>query len=233
MPYKTGTMKGELTTAEIRKLIRAHNVLMSIKIPPKTTRDGIFKILDDKGYMVNHVRKSIQRRYKNERKPNVTLDQATKVLEKPGKTQEQKDTMKANKEKKAAQLKQREGDLIKAGATLAKARAKAKAKKPDPEPDPEPEEDPVLQLEDTNISINKALRRKKNIAFKQEYKKSIYQVLGLGKQKDEEQSPRSPAEIKKICRKLKLKNHPDKGGSAEVFDSIQKACDIFMETFRD
>ena len=45
----------ELTTAEIRKLIRAHNVLMSIKIPPQTSREGILKILDDKGYMVNHI----------------------------------------------------------------------------------------------------------------------------------------------------------------------------------
>ena len=69
----------ELTTAEIRKLIRAHNVLMSIKIPPQTSREGILKILDDKGYMVNHIRKSIQRRYGTEKKPNVTLKQADTI----------------------------------------------------------------------------------------------------------------------------------------------------------
>ena len=229
MPLKNG----ELSTPEIRKLIRAHNVLVSIVIPPKSTRQQIIDILDKKGYTVNHKNKAIIRKDKKIDKINVNLTRADRVLKKPEKTQEQKDAMKASKEKKAAKLKQREGDLIKAGATLAKVRAKAKAKKPDPEPEVVPEEDEVLQLEDSNVSINKALRRKKNIAFKQEYKKSIYQVLGLGKQKDEEQSPRSPAEIKKICRKLKLKNHPDKGGSPEVFDSIQKACDIFMETFRD
>tara|TARA_R110000744_G_scaffold22547_1_gene57584 strand:+ start:1268 stop:2365 length:1098 start_codon:yes stop_codon:yes gene_type:complete len=82
MVYKTGKLKGELTTSEIRKLIRAHNILMSIKIPPKTDREGIFKILDDNGYMVNHVRQSIQRRNKNTRKPNVTLDQAEKIIPK-------------------------------------------------------------------------------------------------------------------------------------------------------
>ena len=79
----------ELTTAEIRKLIRAHNVLMSIKIPPQTSREGILKILDDKGYMVNHIRKSIQRRYGTEKKPNVTLKQADTILKKPEKTQSQ------------------------------------------------------------------------------------------------------------------------------------------------
>tara|TARA_R110001592_G_scaffold28832_2_gene105175 strand:+ start:861 stop:2549 length:1689 start_codon:yes stop_codon:yes gene_type:complete len=91
----------ELTTAEIRKLIRAHNVLMSIKIPPQTSREGILKILDDKGYMVNHIRKSIQRRYKNERKPNVTLKQADTILKKPEKTQSQ---IKMDVEKKKAKI---------------------------------------------------------------------------------------------------------------------------------
>ena len=104
MPYKRGTMKGELTTTEIRKLIRAHNVLMSIKIPPKTTRDGIFKILDDKGYMVNHVRKSIQRRYKNERKPNITIDQAEKILPKPKPRAKKPDPAPAPKEDKKKAL---------------------------------------------------------------------------------------------------------------------------------
>ena len=62
---------------------------MSIKIPPQTSREGILKILDDKGYMVNHIRKSIQRRYGTEKKPNVTLKQADTILKKPEKTQSQ------------------------------------------------------------------------------------------------------------------------------------------------
>ena len=72
-----------------------------------------------------------------------------------------------------------------------------------------------------------------NLEFKKQYKKSIYQVLELGTQAQSEANPKSPAEIKKICRRLKLKNHPDKGGSADIFSSIQDACDIFMKTFRD
>ena len=37
MPYKTGSLKGELTVPELRRLVRQHNELMSLKIPP----DGI------------------------------------------------------------------------------------------------------------------------------------------------------------------------------------------------
>jgi len=59
MPYKTGKMKGELTTPEIRKLIRGHNILTSIKIPKGATRDEIIKIVEKKGYMINHEKKSL------------------------------------------------------------------------------------------------------------------------------------------------------------------------------
>ena len=39
MPYKSGKLKGELTGAELRKLIRAHNILSKITIPKGTDRD--------------------------------------------------------------------------------------------------------------------------------------------------------------------------------------------------
>ena len=180
-----------LTTPEIRKLIRAHNVLMSIKIPPKTTRDGILKILDDKGYMVNHVRQSIQRRYKNERKPNITLNQAEKIIPK---------------------------------------RQARKKKDPAPAPAPvvEEEDKEVLAIGDKpEVKVNKALRKRLNKDFKDKHKKSIYQVLEF----DNLATP-SPAEVKKRCRKLKLKNHPDKGGDTEVFQMVQDACDIFESSFK-
>ena len=118
----------ELTTAEIRKLIKAHNVLMSITIPAKATRQQIFKILDDKGYMVNHVRKSIQRRYKNERKPNVTLAQADKILKKPEKTALQKQKADETKAKKA-EAKAKEIKLAKKEAVKEFKQKKAEATK--------------------------------------------------------------------------------------------------------
>ena len=101
----------ELTTPQIRKLIKAHNVLMSIKIPVGSSRQQILKILDDKGYMVNHIRKSIQRRYKNERKPNVTLTQADKILKKPEKTALQKQKAEESKAKKAEATMRKSGSI--------------------------------------------------------------------------------------------------------------------------
>tara|TARA_S200002703_G_scaffold131662_1_gene119266 strand:- start:862 stop:1641 length:780 start_codon:yes stop_codon:yes gene_type:complete len=130
MPIKSGELKGELTTAEIRKLIKAHNVLMSIKIPVGATRSQILKILDDKGYMVNHVRKSIQRRYKNERKPNVTLKQAEKITAPKKKTELQKQKMKEAKEAKEEKKKKDERAIRKKAVEEEKKRGAKKAPKP-------------------------------------------------------------------------------------------------------
>lgn len=45
---------GELTTPEIRKLIRAHNILSAIKIPKGAKRKDIIDLLKNKGYMIDH-----------------------------------------------------------------------------------------------------------------------------------------------------------------------------------
>jgi len=54
MPYKTGKLKGELLVSEIRKLVRLHNKLSKIKIPPRSSRDDIIKIVESNGYKVDH-----------------------------------------------------------------------------------------------------------------------------------------------------------------------------------
>ena len=52
MPPKKKIPVGELTSAEIRKLIRAHNTIVKknllIKIPAGTTREGLIKLVEDK-----------------------------------------------------------------------------------------------------------------------------------------------------------------------------------------
>ena len=55
MPYKKGSLKGQLTTAEIRKLIRSHNVLVKkslIKIPAGSSRDQLIKLIDKAGLVM-------------------------------------------------------------------------------------------------------------------------------------------------------------------------------------
>jgi len=54
MPYIGGKLKGQLTQTDIRKLIVSHNKLSKISIPPKTNRDGLIKLIHNKGYRVDH-----------------------------------------------------------------------------------------------------------------------------------------------------------------------------------
>ncbi len=80
MPYKTGKLKGELKAAEIRKLIKAHNKINTIKIPPKSTRDDLIKLVEKAGYRVNHKGQNIIRDVK--RKEVIGLKGAEKMFPK-------------------------------------------------------------------------------------------------------------------------------------------------------
>ena len=71
MPYKTGKLKGELTAPELRRLIKEHNKLMSIKIPPKTDRDGLLKLIEDNKYKVNHEQQKLVPVVQMKRKPTI------------------------------------------------------------------------------------------------------------------------------------------------------------------
>jgi len=73
MPYKSGKLKGELTVAELRRLVRQHNELMSLKIPPKTDRDGIIALIKKGGYDIDHQNQKLVPRVKMKRKPVVRL----------------------------------------------------------------------------------------------------------------------------------------------------------------
>ena len=80
MPYKRGKLKGELTGPEIRKLIKAHNKLNTIKIPPKSKRDDLIKLVENSGYKVNHKGQNIVRDVN--KKEVITLSGAEKMFPK-------------------------------------------------------------------------------------------------------------------------------------------------------
>ena len=231
MVYKSGKMKGQLTTTEIRKLIRAHNVLMSIKIPPKSSREDIMKILQSNNYKVDHEAEALVPLTDMKRKPKVNMKKASDVLPKP-KTKEEKKASKAERDKKKSM---KEKDLkqqgFKAGASLQRAVSKRQARK---KTVPKKEKKPAtLQLGDKPADkpapFKKALRAKLNKEFKQKFKTNIWNVLEFS---GATATP-SPAEVKKRCRKLKLKHHPDKtGGDDEMFKKVQEACDVYVESFK-
>ena len=82
----------ELTTPEIRKLIKAHNILVSIKIPAKATRADILKLIVAKGYKVDHVKKALVRLPGKVRPKTIDMKKADDIVKKPEKTAEQKNS---------------------------------------------------------------------------------------------------------------------------------------------
>ena len=78
MPPKKTTPAGELTAPELRKLIRAHNILSKITIPKGTDRQGLIKLIEKRKYVVNHVKKSIDPKV-SRREGIITLKKAEEL----------------------------------------------------------------------------------------------------------------------------------------------------------
>lgn len=134
MPYKTGSMKGELTTPEIRKLIKAHNVLVSIKIPKGASREEIIALVEKNGYKVNHEKQALVPKVEMKRRPTVDMKKADKTLPKP-KTAEEKAAAKKvreikKQEKETEAYKKREAQVKAIGKVVAR-RKKGELKQPE------------------------------------------------------------------------------------------------------
>lgn len=95
MPLKNG----ELNASELRRLIREHNKLVSLKIPKGTNRDGLIKLIKSQGYEIDHKRQRLfPIRVQSNKKypPVVNLPPAP-----PKKTAEEKEEEKKQKRMKA------------------------------------------------------------------------------------------------------------------------------------
>ena len=77
MAPKSKTPEGELTAPELRKLIRAHNILSKITIPKGTDRGGLIKLIEGKNYVVDHGNKAIKP--KQQRGKQITLKKAEEL----------------------------------------------------------------------------------------------------------------------------------------------------------
>lgn len=100
MPYKTGKMKGELTTPEIRKLIKAHNVLVSIKIPKGAKREDIIALVKKNGYEVNHEKQALVPKVEMQRKKTIGLKKAQEITKPKPLTEEEKKKRQQAKQKR-------------------------------------------------------------------------------------------------------------------------------------
>tara|TARA_R110000796_G_scaffold17137_3_gene52999 strand:- start:1224 stop:2282 length:1059 start_codon:yes stop_codon:yes gene_type:complete len=241
MAPKSKTPEGELTAPELRKLIRAHNILSKITIPKGTDRGGLIKLIEDNNYVVDHGNKVIKP--KQQRGKQITLKKAEE-LTKPKPVSDAVKKQRAEKKKEQEEAKEKDIKIAKKQAVqeFKQKKKEAEKKKPAPakkeaekkKPAPAKKSAPLLLGDkapappEAPAPFKKALRTRLNKDFKKKYDKNIWDALEMYST-----STPSPAEVKKVCRKLQLKNHPDKGGDEEVFKSIREACEIYVETFKE
>ena len=190
MPYKSGTLKGELTGAELRKLIRAHNILVSIKIPKGTDRDGLIKLIEKHGYKIDHKHKKIvDKKTTRPRRPVITLEKAKELTKPKPVTELQKQKTKEKKEEKEIQ-KKKEVRQIKKEA-IKKEKEVQKKKK---------------DIKDKLLSKSKSKEKMPSISTQTETPKKK-QVLKLPSQKPKkiiiDKSKKPPMNIKEIEPKKK------------------------------
>ena len=104
MPYKTGEFKGELTAAEIRKLIRGHNKLVSLKIPKGLDRNGLIKFLARNKYDVDHKNKKLINKVPS-RYTQVSLERAERITKRKPKPEKKEPEKKEPEKKKVEAIK--------------------------------------------------------------------------------------------------------------------------------
>ena len=228
MVYTKGKLKGQLTTAEIRKLISAHNKLSKITIPPKSKREDILKLLTDKGFSVNHEQQKLEQ-IRVEKK-DVDLEQAKEI------------TKRKPRAKPVPKPKPKPKPLPKED----EVRPIEKVGRPKVDPNKikviTPEKKKLLAIEDKkkeekkkedkpkrDFKINRSERKKMlGQLIDDTGGKMIYLHKVLGMKPSEE----TPELVKQKCRELKLKFHPDKNNEPDQdkFDLVQKVCKILLDT---
>jgi hypothetical protein len=110
MPPKKTTPAGELTAPELRKLIKAHNILSKITIPKGTDRQGLIKLIEGKNYKIDHENKAIKPQVK--RGKQITLKKAEE-LTKPKPVSEAVKKQRAEKKKEKEEEKKKDIKIAK------------------------------------------------------------------------------------------------------------------------
>ena len=127
MPPKKTIPAGELTAPELRKLIRAHNILSKITIPKGTDRQGLIKLIEKRKYVVNHVKKSIDPKV-SRREGIITLKKAEE-LTKPKPVSEAVKKQRAEKKKEKEEEKKKDIKIAKKEAVQEFKQKKKEAQK--------------------------------------------------------------------------------------------------------
>ena len=111
-----------LSKPELRKLIRAHNVLSKITIPKGATLEDMVKLVEKAGYKVNHEKKRLDAQVK--RGKQITLKKAEEITKPKPKTALQKQKAQEKKEEKEMEQKKKERGIRKKAVEEEKIRQK-------------------------------------------------------------------------------------------------------------
>ena len=193
--YKAGTLKGELTTSEIRKLIRAHNKASSIKISPKSTREDIIGILKKAGYSVNHEKAELRPLSKRKYHTLKVVSQKTIAEELPKPkplTEAQKKQRQQAKQKKAGEKAFLKA-VIPKPPSVSKPSKGVKVGKPPPKPKKEEPKIDKKQIDKLSLEYIKEIKKmsplktlaKIQSTFKK-YEKKMYDFIGTNRDNYEE-----------------------------------------------
>jgi len=115
-----------LSKTELRKLIRAHNVLSKITIPKGATAQDMVKLLEEKNYEVDHENKEIKKKVSRGRQ--IKLKDTEKILTPKEKTALQKQKASEKKAEKEMEKKKREREIKKKAIADEKGRQKKKVR---------------------------------------------------------------------------------------------------------
>lgn len=85
-----------LSVKELKTLIKAHNKLSQIKIPPKAKAEDLVKLIESNGYKVDHEKKELKPVVKRGKK--ITMKKAEELV--PKKKEKTEEDKKKTKDKK-------------------------------------------------------------------------------------------------------------------------------------
>lgn len=230
MPYKKGSLKGQLTTAEIRKLISAHNKLSKITIPPRSTRDDIMKIISKSGFRVNHEQQKLEQTRAT--KKDVSLEKAKETTKRVPKTEQQKQQSKERMEKKKIE-KEKELKLAKKeGVKEFKEKKKqAEKKKPVEKPVEKPKKKTSTMGTQTDDKP-KPVEKKKPLQIEDKKKMSPQQVWDSVKDLDWKTNVRSQIN-RTFGKEFIVKDAEIKDGKIIIKYVLSKSHAEFLEDDED
>lgn len=177
----------KLSAAQIRKIIKAHNIEATVKIPTGLKKDELEKFVESQGFKINHDEKSISKGGKK-----ITLEQAEKLTAPKQKTALQKQKAEEKKEEKAVAQKKKERELKKEAVKKATKDLVPKTsmpKKVGSKPVPKKKEAPKKKEEDKTV-----IRGGKVVKYSKKDEKVRQEIIAREKKKKE-------AEAKKPKRK--------------------------------